>query len=188
MSNGLKHTWVERNRAIKKHEVAPNGVPYLWDLVSPDGASFQLLRGAHHTDADIEAAKRHLKNERDVVGQIRVSEEGPGTHIVANGWPTDSSIDGLIKILETHEIRPDWPNFEPSAIHHEGFETVRFSGNFVTQSHTFIIRTNDPDVIKQLTQAIQSSPRYKENQELAAARALEVQAENEDRATPASAP
>lgn len=36
-------------------------------LEGPQGAGFELFREKHHTDEDIEAAKRRLKRDRDVV-------------------------------------------------------------------------------------------------------------------------
>jgi hypothetical protein len=45
----------------------PNGVVYDWGLAGPGGAWFNLFREPHHTQEDIDKAKRHLRNERDVV-------------------------------------------------------------------------------------------------------------------------
>lgn len=45
----------------------PNPVCYEWGLQNIDGAWFRLLREPHHTDQDMDVAKCHLRNSRDVV-------------------------------------------------------------------------------------------------------------------------
>jgi hypothetical protein len=51
----------------KQGDVTRNGVVFDWYLASINGAGFHLLREPHHTDADIEEAKRQLRADRDVV-------------------------------------------------------------------------------------------------------------------------
>ncbi len=58
-------------------DVTPNGVVFDWWLASRNGAGFCLLREPHHTDDDIEKAKRHIETDRDVVGKIGVAEAQP---------------------------------------------------------------------------------------------------------------
>lgn len=62
---------VERYRRLG--DVTPNGVTFNWHLSGPGGARFELLREPHHTDEQIEQAKRELRDQRDVVGRIAVS-------------------------------------------------------------------------------------------------------------------
>jgi hypothetical protein len=56
-------------KARRYHDVTSGSAPvcFEWGLQNVDGAWFLLLREPHHTDADIEAAKRYLRNNRDVV-------------------------------------------------------------------------------------------------------------------------
>jgi hypothetical protein len=48
-------------------DVTKNGVVFDWELASSAGARFRLIREPHHTDRDIEVAKQHLRQDRDVV-------------------------------------------------------------------------------------------------------------------------
>ena len=43
-------------------------------ITGPQGARYELFRQTHHTDADVEKAKRYLKRNFDVVS-IRVIKE-----------------------------------------------------------------------------------------------------------------
>ena len=69
----MTYTQAEVERFRKFGDVTPNGVVFDWGLAGPNGASFTLIRESHHTDEDIEKAKRYLNRERDVVGKIRVA-------------------------------------------------------------------------------------------------------------------
>lgn len=60
----------------RQHDVTPNGVVFDWWLASCEGAGFCLIRESHHTDQDIETAKKYLRADRDVVGAIRVAMVG----------------------------------------------------------------------------------------------------------------
>ena len=55
-------------RFIRYGQVTDNGVVYDEELFSIDGMFFTLLREPHQTDADIDLAKRLIRNDRDVVG------------------------------------------------------------------------------------------------------------------------
>lgn len=66
------YTQDELNVFRKHRQVTPNGIAFDWWLVNCNGAGFALVREAHHTDADIEAAKSYLRREHDVVG-LRVA-------------------------------------------------------------------------------------------------------------------
>jgi hypothetical protein len=65
------------------HDVTPpesGGVVFEWWIVNMNGAGFKLIQEPHHSDEDIENAKKYLRRERDVVGAIRVenvSAESP---------------------------------------------------------------------------------------------------------------
>ena len=54
-------------RFRKFGDVTKNGVVFDWWLVNSNGAGFCLIREPHHTDEDIERAKHHIRNDRDVV-------------------------------------------------------------------------------------------------------------------------
>lgn len=56
------------------HDITPNGIAFEWWLASSEGAGFCLLRESHHTREDIAIAKHYLKNDRDVVGRIKVEK------------------------------------------------------------------------------------------------------------------
>lgn len=43
------------------------GVYYSWDLAGPDGATFEIYRMPHHSDADVNKCRSHIKKNRDVV-------------------------------------------------------------------------------------------------------------------------
>lgn len=58
-----------------KRQVTRNGVAYHWWLESPYGAGFMLCRESHHTDKEISTAKRQLRSQRDVWGDIAVATE-----------------------------------------------------------------------------------------------------------------
>ena len=59
---------------FRKHgDVTRNGVAFDWWLVNMNGAGFCLVREPHHTDADMEIARRHIMADRDVVGRIRIA-------------------------------------------------------------------------------------------------------------------
>lgn len=45
----------------------PDGVAFKWWLEGPDGAGFAIFREPHHTDSNIQQARRWLVNTRDVV-------------------------------------------------------------------------------------------------------------------------
>lgn len=62
-----RYTRKEIERLRNFGDVTKNGVVFDWELVSCEGAGFTLLREAHHTDADIEEAKRQIRRDRDVV-------------------------------------------------------------------------------------------------------------------------
>lgn len=57
----------ELAQARRYGDVTANGIAFDWWLASIDGAGFALLREPHHSDADIERAKRLLRDDRDVV-------------------------------------------------------------------------------------------------------------------------
>jgi hypothetical protein len=57
-------------------DVTPNGIVFDWGLAGPGGAWFYLIREPQHTDADIKAAKAHLRATRDVVG-ITIAHADP---------------------------------------------------------------------------------------------------------------
>ena len=67
------YTRKEVERFRKSGNVTENGVVFDWWLVNCDGAGFCLIREPHHTDDDIKKAREHIKNDRDVVGSIRVA-------------------------------------------------------------------------------------------------------------------
>lgn len=72
-----RYTRAVVDRLRKFGDVTPNGVVFDWELAGPGGASFILVREPHHTDADIDEAKRYLKSERDVV-RLSVENLNPG--------------------------------------------------------------------------------------------------------------
>ena len=49
-------------------EVTPIGVAFSSGSVNINGCAFELLRQSHHTDEDIQRAKRQLRDQRDVTG------------------------------------------------------------------------------------------------------------------------
>lgn len=61
------YTPAELEACRRQGDVTPNGVVFDWWLASIDGAGFALLQEPRHTPADIELAKRQLRNDRDVV-------------------------------------------------------------------------------------------------------------------------
>jgi len=68
---GLKWAYTvtpeEVSRAEQYGDVTPNGVKFIDELVSINGCAFYLIKEAGITNEQITAAKRHLRNERDVV-------------------------------------------------------------------------------------------------------------------------
>ena len=50
-----------------QQEFTKNGMLYTWDIVSSEGAGFILFPAPHHAKEDIEAAKREIRDNRDVV-------------------------------------------------------------------------------------------------------------------------
>jgi hypothetical protein len=67
------YTAAQVEKFRKQHDVTRNGVAFDWWLASCEGAGFCLIREQHHTDADIELAKKQLHGDRDVVGRIQVA-------------------------------------------------------------------------------------------------------------------
>lgn len=67
-------TWCDMIHLWPEHVV--EGVTYDWELAGPSGASFRLHRMPEHTHEQIEAAKGHLRRERDAVriGVIHVKK------------------------------------------------------------------------------------------------------------------
>lgn len=55
-------------------ETTSNGLEYTWELTGSQGAAFTLFPAAKHSKADVEAAKRELRDTRDVVS-IRVAND-----------------------------------------------------------------------------------------------------------------
>jgi len=71
------YTQEQVDRFRRFHDVTPNGVVFNWGLAGPDGAWFHLIREAHHTAADINEAKAHLRRQRDVVSITIAHIGGP---------------------------------------------------------------------------------------------------------------
>jgi hypothetical protein len=65
-------TDLERQRKFGNviESAAPGGVCFDDWLVNINGAGFALYREPHHTDAQIDAAKRWLRSNRDVVALL----------------------------------------------------------------------------------------------------------------------
>lgn len=59
---------------MAKYESTSNGVRYDWWIDGPQGAKFELYREPHHSDADIESAKKELRRDHDVVS-IRIKSK-----------------------------------------------------------------------------------------------------------------
>lgn len=57
-------------------ERTENGIEYDYYYTGPDGAHFILYPTADHTKEQVDAAKRELRNDRDVVS-LRVDRNGP---------------------------------------------------------------------------------------------------------------
>jgi len=47
---------------------------YRSHITGPDGAHYELFKEAHHTDEDIKRAKKHLRNNFDVVSIHLIQE------------------------------------------------------------------------------------------------------------------
>lgn len=60
------------------------GVPFDSAPTSPDCIGFTLIREAHHTYADIEAAKKWLRARRDIPGRIAVATVVDDVPLVMN--------------------------------------------------------------------------------------------------------
>lgn len=56
-------------KAKKWGDITPNGISFGYDLCC-SGAMFGLYIESHHTEKDIEDAKKFLLNERDVVSFV----------------------------------------------------------------------------------------------------------------------
>lgn len=67
------YTAADLAKARKHGDVTRNGVAFDWWLANMNGAGFCLYREPHHTDADIKLAEHHIRNDRDVVGRIRIA-------------------------------------------------------------------------------------------------------------------
>lgn len=66
------------------------------------------------------------------------------------------SIETLLDVLAHHPLNR---TFERAFIQNLGNGTWRFHGNFLTISHVFDIRTDDPEIVKRLTEAILANRR-----------------------------
>lgn len=86
MNTTITYTKDERNKFAGYGDVTPNGIVFDWSLVNCDGAAFYLIRESHHSDEDIEIAKRYLRSDHDVVGlfvatlQTEVAETNEAFH------------------------------------------------------------------------------------------------------------
>lgn len=56
-------------------ETTSNGIMFSEDIISINGAAFMLYPAANHTKADIDKAKRELRDQRDVVRLEIANEE-----------------------------------------------------------------------------------------------------------------
>ncbi len=82
------------------------------------------------------------------------------TEIRANGskmlCERPDDIDTLLRLLAQHPLHR---TFERTFIQTLTGGVTRFQGNFLTISHVFDIRSNDPEVVKCLTDAILANRR-----------------------------
>jgi hypothetical protein len=74
-------------KARWRGEVTPNGIAFTSEPGNMDGYRFQLLRQSHHTDQDIQLAKKQLRDGRDVIGVSVVPVPVPDPD--APGAPAD---------------------------------------------------------------------------------------------------
>jgi len=84
------------------------------------------------------------------------------TEITTNGskmlgeQPDD--IETLLKVLATHPLDR---TFERAFIQDLGDGAKRFHGSFLTVSHVFDIRSNDPEIVGRLVAAIEANRRMR---------------------------
>jgi len=77
------------------------------------------------------------------------------TTVESNGWPDGKhTIEDLLDVMSKHSLIVD-----ANRVDDEGLGTYRFSGNFVTQSHVFNIRTNDTRLASRLMAAVSANRR-----------------------------
>jgi hypothetical protein len=65
-------------------------------------------------------------------------------------------IQTLLRVLARHPLNR---TFERTFIQDLGNGATRFHGNFLTVSHVFDIRSNDPEIVDRLTKAIDANRR-----------------------------
>lgn len=82
------------------------------------------------------------------------------TEIRANGskmlGEASDSVEALLDVLARHPLHR---TFEKIFIQDRGNGRWRFQGNFLTISHVFDIRTDDPEIVRRLTKAIRANRR-----------------------------
>lgn len=80
------------------------------------------------------------------------------TEIITNGCKmyggTPDDIEALLNLLARYPLDR---TFERSFIEDRAGGAKRFHGNFLEISHVFDIRSNHPDVVKRLTEAIRAN-------------------------------
>lgn len=79
--------------------------------------------------------------------------EAPYTRIIRNGYHTPgeppASIEDLLRLLELHPVAP-WTTCRPLR---KKTGTILLCGELRTNSHPFSIISNDPAVVRRLTEA-----------------------------------
>lgn len=74
------------------------------------------------------------------------------TEIISNGGGRTFPIEGLFERLREHPLDRIWEAYGNFECESDG--VTNFFGNFFTYSHVFDIRTDDPELIGRLRQAI----------------------------------
>jgi hypothetical protein len=83
--------------------------------------------------------------------------EAPYTRIIRNGYHTPgeppASIEDLLRLLELHPVAP-WTTCRPLR---KKTGTILLCGELRTNSHPFSIISNDPAVVRRLTEAFSAN-------------------------------
>jgi hypothetical protein len=76
-STGLEYSRENLEKNRRYGQVTKSGVVYDEELAGPGGMSFVLLREPDTTDQMLQEAVAQLRNDRDVVGSVKVTQVIP---------------------------------------------------------------------------------------------------------------